>query len=80
MLTNNQSSASYQSLSQDIIQQVFSEAVTELATRTGLDTQQSASLLQQFSAKEFSDKSDASRSKQSVLAGDEHQFIANLFH
>lgn len=80
MFDNNQPPVDHHSLNQHIAQQAFTEAVSKIATLTGLSAQQSACLLQQLGAREFPDKSGIFLSRNAVLADNEHLFIANLFY
>jgi len=81
MFTNHHPSLNNHDLHDHVAQAAYNEAIDKVAELTGLNTQQSLSLLrQQFQMQQSGKSSSISSLTKPILAHNEYQFIADLFH
>ncbi len=81
MFVNHHPSLNNHALNDHAAQEVYYEAINKVAELTGLNAQQSLSLLQQqFQTQQVGKNSSISSLTKPILEHNEHQFIAGLFH
>jgi len=81
MFTNHHPSLNNHYFNDHAAQEAYNEAIHKIAELTGLNAQQSLFLLrQQFQTQQVGKNSSISSLTKPILAHNEYQFIASLFH